>query len=105
VRSDPAFQCLMAAHRGKFVAYFRLSPDRHGKSGLGLEAQREAVLADLRPLAGQGMPRGRPRDQFTPALKSLVSTINTVGVRTTAVRPNVLGKKPTLSRPGERGAY
>ena len=29
---------------GKFISYLRVSTDKQGKSGLGIEAQREAVL-------------------------------------------------------------
>jgi DNA invertase Pin-like site-specific DNA recombinase len=34
----------MSPHQGKFIAYFRISTDKQGKSGLELEAQRKAVL-------------------------------------------------------------
>jgi DNA invertase Pin-like site-specific DNA recombinase len=34
----------MSPHYGKFIAYFRVSTDRQGKSGLGLRAQRETVM-------------------------------------------------------------
>ncbi|WP_300295959.1 recombinase family protein [Ferrovibrio sp.] len=43
----------------KFVAYYRVSTDRQGRSGLGLEAQREAVRQYL---ADRGWP---PIAEFT----------------------------------------
>src|SRR5262249_42370283 len=34
----------MSAHFGRFVAYYRVSTDKQGESGLGLDVQREAVM-------------------------------------------------------------
>lgn len=44
---------------GKFVAYYRVSTMRQGRSGLGLEAQRDSVMGLI---AAQG---GRLLDEFT----------------------------------------
>lgn len=37
----------MPAHPNRFIAYYRVSTERQGRSGLGLEAQREAVQQRL----------------------------------------------------------
>jgi DNA invertase Pin-like site-specific DNA recombinase len=43
----------MQAKTAQFVAYYRVSTDRQGRSGLGLEAQREAVTRYLAGMGGQ----------------------------------------------------
>ena len=42
----------MQANTAQFVAYYRVSTDRQGRSGLGLEAQREAVQRHLASVGG-----------------------------------------------------
>jgi DNA invertase Pin-like site-specific DNA recombinase len=37
----------------RFVAYYRVSTDRQGRSGLGLEAQREAVTQHVASHKGE----------------------------------------------------
>ncbi len=38
---------------GRFVAYLRVSTDGQGRSGLGLEAQRQAVAAYVTQTGGE----------------------------------------------------
>ncbi len=64
--------------RLRFVAYFRVSTQRQGASGLGLEAQQAAVAAFLRgvePLASfTEVESGRKIDADRPALSKAIET-------------------------------
>jgi hypothetical protein len=43
---------MTAREPGRFVAYLRVSTDGQGRSGLGLEAQRQAVAAYVAQVGG-----------------------------------------------------
>jgi DNA invertase Pin-like site-specific DNA recombinase len=45
-------EIVMQAKTAQFVAYYRVSTDRQGRSGLGLDAQREAVARHMTSVGG-----------------------------------------------------
>ena len=47
--------------QGQFVAYYRVSTDKQGRSGLGLEAQQASVMAYLNGGPGCLAPASTPR--------------------------------------------
>lgn len=81
---------------GKYVAYYRVSTARQGRSGLGLEAQREAVRAFL---AGRGWP---PVAEFTEVESGKRSDRPELAAALTACRSRratlVVAKLDRLSR-------
>lgn len=60
-------------HNGKYVAYYRVSTDRQGASGLGIEAQRDSVLSYLNGgqwiLAGEFVEVESGRSRRRPELR------------------------------------
>ena len=50
---NPVLSSLPVVKATRFVAYFRVSTDRQGRSGLGLDAQREAVARYVAGVGGE----------------------------------------------------
>ena len=81
---------------GKFVAYLRVSTDRQGKSGLGLEAQREAVARYLNgggwKLVAEYVETESGKRNDRPKLKAALSHAKAMGATV------VVAKLDRLSR-------
>ena len=69
----------------RFVAYLRVSTQRQGYSGLGLEAQREIIknyLRDTKPIFEYvEVESGRKTDKGRPKLKEALSQCRTYGAK------------------------
>ena len=83
-------------HSGKYVAYFRVSTDRQGRSGLGLEAQKAAVIAYLDggswQLLGEHTEVESGKDNDRPALAAALRDCQLLGARL------IIAKLDRLSR-------
>jgi DNA invertase Pin-like site-specific DNA recombinase len=81
---------------GKFVAYLRVSTDRQGKSGLGLEAQRDAVARYLNgggwKLVAEYVETESGKRNDRPKLKAALSHAKAMGATV------VVAKLDRLSR-------
>jgi hypothetical protein len=53
---------------GKFISYLRVSTDKQGRSGLGIEAQREAVVRYLTAANGRFQVRRLPEGAGAPSV-------------------------------------
>jgi DNA invertase Pin-like site-specific DNA recombinase len=92
----------MPRHGGKWISYLRVSTDRQGKSGLGLEAQREAVARYLnggnRILTDEfvEVESGRRRDR--PQLKAALDTCKRLKGRLVVATMSRLTRDPKVLR-------
>jgi DNA invertase Pin-like site-specific DNA recombinase len=76
----------------RFVAYLRVSTDRQGRSGLGLEAQREAVARHAAGAGGQVVEIESGKNNDRPKLAEALAACR-------ATRPTLLVAKPLPPSP------
>lgn len=76
----------------RYVAYYRVSTKRQGRSGLGLEAQRESVISYARDLVGEytEVESGRKNDR--PELAKALKHCRATGAMLVVARLDRLGR-------------
>ena len=82
---------------GRYVAYFRVSTDRQGRSGLGLDAQREAVAAFLdgggRKVVAEFQEVESGRDDDRPELAKAVARCRLTGSKLLIAKMDRLARR------------
>jgi DNA invertase Pin-like site-specific DNA recombinase len=70
---------------GKFISYLRVSTDKQGRSGLGIEAQREAVVRYLNggqwTLSAEYVETESGRRSDRPKLAAALSHAKAIGAK------------------------
>ena len=82
--------------QGKFISYLRVSTDKQGRSGLGIEAQREAVTSYL------GSPKRSGRSRQGMPARYRYSTASTDTDMPLTAGQKVLDTLPSHESLGER---
>jgi DNA invertase Pin-like site-specific DNA recombinase len=87
---------------GKFVSYLRVSTDKQGKSGLGIEAQREAVTSYLNggrwTLVAEYVETESGRKSDRPKLAAALSHAKAIGARLVFAKLDRLTRNVDLLR-------
>jgi DNA invertase Pin-like site-specific DNA recombinase len=90
----------MATANQKFVSYLRVSTDRQGQSGLGLEAQRKAVLDYLNggrwTLVAEFVETESGADNDRPKLAAAMATARAHGARLVIAKLDRLSRDATF---------
>lgn len=88
--------------KGKFVSYLRVSTDKQGRSGLGLEAQREAVAAYLNggkwTLAAEYIETESGKRNDRPKLAAALSHAKAIGATVVFAKLDRLTRNVDLLR-------
>src|ERR1700746_2186921 len=87
---------------GKFISYLRVSTDKQGRSGLGIEAQREAVARYLNggrwTLAAEYVETESGRRSDRPKLAAALSHAKAIGAKLVFAKLDLLTRNVDLLR-------